>query len=249
MSLEIHQISSTPPPEEPAALLVHIRNAAVIDAIASHHATLAAELRSLTTAVLDGARSADFGSPRADLVAWFTTELLPHANAEEVALYSAGSLLESTRLLVDGMVAEHRALEALVTEVGDAPDPFAVIAAAASAQALFTVHLTKENDLLLPALDTAGADLRAALDGMREILGDPAHPNELDVRSLPHGGRHEVIFARLDELLPGEAFTILNDHDPKPLRYQTEALWPDRFTWTYLEAGPAIWRVAISRAD
>jgi len=72
--------------------------------------------------------------------------------------------------------------------------------------------------------------------------------HELDVRTLPHGGRHEIIFASLDALEPGEAFVILNDHDPKPLRYQTEALWPDVFTWDYLESGPALWRVAITRA-
>lgn len=70
----------------------------------------------------------------------------------------------------------------------------------------------------------------------------------LDVRTLPHGGRHEVIFDSLDALEPGATFVILNDHDPKPLRYQTEALWPDVFTWDYLEAGPALWRVAITRA-
>jgi len=69
----------------------------------------------------------------------------------------------------------------------------------------------------------------------------------LDVRTLPHGGRHEVIFDSLDALEPGQTFVILNDHDPKPLRYQTEALWPDVFTWDHLEAGPALWRVAITR--
>ncbi|CAN5433997.1 hypothetical protein BH11ACT1_BH11ACT1_00260 [soil metagenome] len=72
------------------------------------------------------------------------------------------------------------------------------------------------------------------------------HP--LDVRTLPHGGRHEIIFASLAALEPGQTFVILNDHDPKPLRYQTEALWPDVYTWDYLEAGPALWRVAITRA-
>lgn len=71
---------------------------------------------------------------------------------------------------------------------------------------------------------------------------------DLDVRALPHGQRHEIIFARLDQLQPGQAVVIVNDHDPKPLRYQTAAMWPDRFVWSYLQAGPQIWRVAISRA-
>lgn len=72
---------------------------------------------------------------------------------------------------------------------------------------------------------------------------------DLDVRVLPHGQRHEIIFARLDALSPGQALVIVNDHDPKPLRYQTEALWPDRFQWTYLQAGPHTWRLSIRRVD
>ena len=79
-------------------------------------------------------------------------------------------------------------------------------------------------------------------------LTDSAAGDDLDVRSLPHGGRHEIIFARLNQLAAGESFVIRNDHDPKPLRYQTEALWPDRFTWSYLESGPQLWRVEITRA-
>lgn len=70
---------------------------------------------------------------------------------------------------------------------------------------------------------------------------------ELDVRTLPHGSRHDIIFAKLDQLQPGEALVIVNDHDPKPLRYQASAMWPDRFEWTYRDSGPQLWRIAISR--
>jgi uncharacterized protein (DUF2249 family) len=76
-----------------------------------------------------------------------------------------------------------------------------------------------------------------------------AGPEELDVRALPHSGRHEIIFGRLEKLGRGESFTIVNDHDPKPLRYQTESLWPDKFSWTYVDSGPDVWRVSISRVD
>jgi uncharacterized protein (DUF2249 family) len=89
-----------------------------------------------------------------------------------------------------------------------------------------------------------GHDAGASSEGAAVMTAD----DELDVRTLPHGARHEIIFAKLDALQPGEALVIVNDHDPKPLRYQTSALWPDRFEWTYREAGPAVWRVAITRA-
>jgi uncharacterized protein (DUF2249 family) len=96
-----------------------------------------------------------------------------------------------------------------------------------------------------------GAADEDAAPRLVQITDAPPTPDaspELDVRVLPHGQRHEIIFDRLDELTPGQALIIVNDHDPKPLRYQTEALWPDRFSWTYREAGPRIWRVAITRA-
>jgi uncharacterized protein (DUF2249 family) len=70
---------------------------------------------------------------------------------------------------------------------------------------------------------------------------------ELDVRVLPHGQRHEVIFSTYDHLLPGGGFVIVNDHDPKPLRYQFEAQHAGEFTWDYLESGPKLWRVRVGR--
>ena len=70
---------------------------------------------------------------------------------------------------------------------------------------------------------------------------------ELDVRVLPHGQRHDVIFVTYDDLLPGGGFVLVNDHDPKPLRYQFEAEHAGEFTWDYLESGPERWRVRIGR--
>lgn len=275
-------------------------NHAVISAIRAHHAQLAGDLRALTADVVTSARAGHDAAPaRKALQDWYRTELVPHAVAEEHALYSEGSQREPTRLLVDGMIAEHRSLVGLIGELGLARSAFDAATVAASALALFEVHLSKENDLLLPALDAAGIDLAAVLNGMREILGGHGHGHDaegasdeagcgcgcshedaggepatgpvavqigsrpqqaapaapqspvadggLDVRLLPHGQRHEIIFGRLDALAPGEELLIVNDHDPKPLRYQTSALWPDRFEWTYREAGPQVWRVAITR--
>ena len=71
---------------------------------------------------------------------------------------------------------------------------------------------------------------------------------ELDVRRLPHGQRHESIFAAYEALGPGAGFVLVNDHDPKPLRYQFEAQHGASYTWDYLEAGPQVWRVRIGRA-
>ncbi len=69
----------------------------------------------------------------------------------------------------------------------------------------------------------------------------------LDVREIPSRDRHPRIFETFEALRPGEAFELVNDHDPKPLRYQFEAEHAGRFTWDYLDQGPDVWRVRIGR--
>ena len=69
----------------------------------------------------------------------------------------------------------------------------------------------------------------------------------LDVRDLAPARRHETIFSTYRDLAPGAGFVLVNDHDPKPLRYQFEAEHPAQFTWQYLESGPEVWRVRIGR--
>lgn len=71
--------------------------------------------------------------------------------------------------------------------------------------------------------------------------------SEIDVRSLPPAQRHQKIFELVGGLAHGEAFVLINDHDPKPLYYQLEAEHPNQFSWTYLERGPQAWRVEIGR--
>jgi uncharacterized protein (DUF2249 family) len=70
---------------------------------------------------------------------------------------------------------------------------------------------------------------------------------ELDVRVIPPREKHPAIFVTFDALAAGESFVLVNDHDPFPLRYQFEAERGDSFGWDYLESGPVVWRVRISR--
>ena len=70
----------------------------------------------------------------------------------------------------------------------------------------------------------------------------------LDVRSLAPAQRHERIFGTYGALTGDAAFLLINDHDPKPLRYQFEAEHLGEFTWDYVESGPKVWRVRIGRA-
>ena len=72
--------------------------------------------------------------------------------------------------------------------------------------------------------------------------------DEVDVRRVPKPQRHPLIFGRFDGLADGEAFVLVNSHDPRHLREEFERDQPGRFTWEYLETGPA-WRIRIGKCS
>ncbi|MEO3785514.1 DUF2249 domain-containing protein [Actinocorallia sp. B10E7] len=240
------------------------------DAIRAHHARLG---RTVADHALTIRHAVDKLTPpaaaRDELIGYFTREVLPHAIAEENTLYRAGAGLPAAALLVNAMTEEHVRLRGLAETLRLARTPGEIGAAAAALDAVFQAHIAKENDDLLPALVEARVDLAALLAGTDEITGaapghhhctcgghdDPGGPTavaeisdgELDVRALAPAQRHEQIFAAFEALAPGTAFVLVNDHDPKPLRYQFAAEHAGRFTWEAVESGPEVWRVRIGR--
>lgn len=69
----------------------------------------------------------------------------------------------------------------------------------------------------------------------------------IDVTVLEPRMKHPTIFARFDELQGGESLIIHNDHDPKPVYYQLLGERGNIFKWEYLEQGPEIWEVRITK--
>lgn len=69
----------------------------------------------------------------------------------------------------------------------------------------------------------------------------------VDLRRLEPRFRHAHVFSTFAALVVGSAIELVNDHDPAPLHAQFQSQWPDRFAWNALEAGPAVWRVAITK--
>lgn len=69
----------------------------------------------------------------------------------------------------------------------------------------------------------------------------------IDVRTIIPRERHPLIFQTFDNLDEGQAFMIVNDHEPKPLYYQFLHERENQFTWEYLEEGPETWRVRIGK--
>ena len=71
--------------------------------------------------------------------------------------------------------------------------------------------------------------------------------NILDATLLHPSVKHATIFNRFDALKPGESFTLHNDHDPRPLRFQLENMHGTIFSWEYLEQGPELFRIKITK--
>jgi len=70
--------------------------------------------------------------------------------------------------------------------------------------------------------------------------------NQLDIRTVPPKEKHPTIFVTFDALKNGEEFQLVND-DPMPFYYQFKAERPNQFGWEYVEQGPQVWRVNISK--
>ncbi|MBI3347361.1 MAG: DUF2249 domain-containing protein [Burkholderiales bacterium] len=70
---------------------------------------------------------------------------------------------------------------------------------------------------------------------------------QIDVRDITPRERHPLIFSTFRGLDGAEAMEIVNDHDPRPLYYQMQAEQPGQFSWDYVENGPFVWRVRITR--
>ena len=69
----------------------------------------------------------------------------------------------------------------------------------------------------------------------------------VDVRQITPRERHPLIFSTFRALGANEAMELVNDHDPRPLYDQFQQQLPSRFAWDYVESGPEVWRVRITK--
>jgi hybrid cluster-associated redox disulfide protein len=115
--------------------------------------------------------------------------------------------------------------------------------------AVTTYDLPREQ-FLADLQHAASARLESCVDDAAPAARDrnkDEHMTTLDVREIAPRQRHALIFETFGLLQPGEAFILVNDHDPKPLYYQFNAEQAGQFTWEYLEQGPETWRVRVGK--
>lgn len=130
-------------------------------------------------------------------------------------------------------------------------------------KALKALHARGEGDFACCVAAEAWKTVREScpregdrLAGVLHLLVRPIEPKkektmsdakQLDVRELAPPQRHALIFQTCGNLGAGDAVLLVNDHDPKPLYYQFQAEHPGRFGWEYVESGPEVWKVRITR--
>ena len=78
-------------------------------------------------------------------------------------------------------------------------------------------------------------------------LAEADDPYAFDVRNLPPQRRHTVLTDTFELLDVGEAFVLVNDHDPKPLYHELQSMHGDVVGWEYLSRGEDGWRVEVVR--
>ena len=141
-------------------------------AIRSHHDELRDTLRARVGELRDAVRAGrPYEESERAVIGYLVDDLLPHAAAEEAALYPAG---ESglTALLVQAMREEHHGILAHVERLQGAEDGLEAVATASAILALFEAHLGKENELLIPALVAdPNVSLGELLSGLHELVG------------------------------------------------------------------------------
>jgi len=234
----------------------------VTEAIRNHHRELANTLAAQVAALVESRPDAD---PQA-MATFLSNELLPHAIGEERHLYPVVEpLVKAHGRATTTMSVDHEFIEEYIRQIGQTVQALQragqdqrpaletqLQRLALQLEAVLQVHLEKEERVYLPLFEQylSEEEQQRVLDGMHAAYEEPAtDPKIVDVRQVPPPQRHPLIFHTFDSLGAGEAFVLVNDHDPKPLYYQFAFEREGEFTWEYLEQGPAVWRVRIGKAE
>lgn len=160
------------------------RDAQLAEAVVSHHAAMTREVGELVGRVVAAVDAGEDPRPaRDELAAFFTTEVLPHAKAEESTLYGAAAGIDRARMLIETMIIEHGLIAEAIAGLERAETAGSIAAAAGALDALFTGHVGRENDFVIPLLAADPVvSLNELVEGLHELIGgadsDPSTPGD-----------------------------------------------------------------------
>ncbi len=232
----------------------------VKEAMHNHHQEMVTILGKHVAALLEKSAEAN----PAALVDFLNNELMPHAKGEEAYLYPAvDPLIKAYGSATATMSIDHEFIGNYVREIEATT---ATLKAATNGnqaalwkrlqqltlqlQGIFLLHLEKEERIYLPLFEqyTSAEEQERILNSMHESgTEQPIIKTTIDVRQIPPPQRHPLIFQTFEALQAGEAFRLINDHDPKPLHYQFKYEREGQFTWEYVESGPEVWQVIVGK--
>ncbi len=232
------------------------------ETIHDQHRTLLHRLAEQTAAVTAGYPGADLEA----LVAFLKGEVLDHAIGDERHLYPlVEPLLKAYGRATATMSADHEVIAEYVRQIEQTartlrtagPDRQGtgrsdLLRLLTELGAVLRVHMEKEERIYLPLFEKYVPDegQRRVLNRMhegREGHREPAMRSSIDVRWIaPH--RRPVLLCELFEALaPGEAVMLVDDRDPGALCTECQIARAGQLVWEYLEKGPPVWRVRISK--
>ncbi|TAN24832.1 MAG: DUF2249 domain-containing protein [Actinomycetota bacterium] len=142
------------------------------DAILAHHEALNEDVR-LRVQFINSkvANNEAAQSEKADLISYLNSEVVPHAIAEEHTLYKVAVDRLGLSDLIAEMTSEHRVLVGEIAALSNASSDNEAVEHAARFASLFSQHVSKENELILPKLlDSPEVDLTEALAEMHELF-------------------------------------------------------------------------------
>jgi uncharacterized protein (DUF2249 family) len=233
------------------------------EAVRKHHQSLAKTLE----AHARGAGRSDSQTEREAFVAFLKGDLIPHARGEELHLYPlVDDLVRDHGRPTATMMVDHEFITDYVSRIEQTTSELATTVdaerrarlgralqdLALQLDAIVKLHLAKEERVYLPLIEEHVDEARQrkvlhAVHDSYEREKNESADRRLDVRDVIPRERHALIFNTFADLKAGQAFVLINDHDPRPLYYQFQAEHTGQFTWDYLEQGPEVWRVRVGR--
>lgn len=144
-------------------------NDVMANTMRAHHASMSREVNRLADALWNA--PGDWQSARDQLVHHLTTEVIPHARAEEETVYAAGRQCKTLVGLVRSMVYEHEVIGSLRDRLAQATEWRGAADVASKVAQLFLVHAEKEDRFVIAALEpSSDVDLGAVLGDMHKAL-------------------------------------------------------------------------------
>ncbi len=141
-------------------------------AMLAHHASLIEEVNFRVQVIRNKvANQEPEGSSVSDLVNYMNSDVVPHAIAEEHTIYLAASDKLGLSKMIGQMVSEHQELIGEISALREALTPSEAVERSEQLALLFSEHVKKENDLILPQLfDSRNVDLTLVLGEMHELF-------------------------------------------------------------------------------